>query len=267
VTAESALILALAIASTGSAGIAAGMSGEAGAVARRELAAVVAGNLLLLPALAWLLARGLGAAAGFGLIVSAAAPGGSTGPLLAIFAGGDAKVAARLFVVLTVAGTAGALAATLAVGPGGAATVARAALIVTATAIAPLAAGLALAARRRATAARIAPWLSRVSLALLVVTIALLTIRHAHRTVLADLAAATVIVAASLALGALAGRGRALATAQVSAVRNLTLALVVVAAVGAPPEATGAVLGYGLVMYLATGAVAIAARRVRGSRS
>jgi bile acid:Na+ symporter, BASS family len=258
---EGILIVVLAIASTASAGIAAGLAGNDGAVGRTALAAIVAGNLILLPALAWLLARGLGAAAGFGLIVAAAAPGGSTGPLLAVIAGGDARFAARLFVVLTVAGTAGALAATLAVGPGGAAAVARAAVIVAATAIGPLAAGLALAARRRDLAVRVAPWLSRISLALLVVTIGLLAVRHAHRAALPDLAAATVIVAASLGLGALGGRGHAIATAQVSAVRNLTLALVVVAAVGAPPEATGAVLGYGLVMYLATGAVAIAARR------
>lgn len=259
-TVEGALILVLAIASTSSAGIAAGLAGKDGAIGRGELAAVVAGNLIALPVLAWLLSSGLGSAAGFGLIVAAAAPGGSTGPVLAVVAGGDARFAARLFVVLTVAGTAGALAASLVVGPGGAASVARAAVIVAAAAIGPLAAGLALAARRRDLAIRLAPWLSRASLALLVVTIGLLTVRHAHRAALPDLAASTVIVAASLALGALAGRGRGLATAQVSAVRNLSLALVVVAAVGAPPEATGAVLGYGLVMYLAAGAVAIIAR-------
>jgi hypothetical protein len=48
--------------------------------------------------------------------------------------------------------------------------------------------------------------------------------------------------------------------AQVSATRNLTLALLVLAALDPGPRATIAVLGYGLVMYVATGAVAVVAR-------
>jgi hypothetical protein len=57
-------------------------------------------------------------------------------------------------------------------------------------------------------------------------------------------------------------RRRAIAAAQVSAVRNLTLALVVLAAIGAPPEATTAVLAYGLVMYAGAVALAAIARRL-----
>ena len=56
------------------------------------------------------------------------------------------------------------------------------------------------------------------------------------------------------------GRKEALAAAQVSAVRNLTLGLVVLTAARAPAAATAALLTYGLVMYVGASIVAAFAR-------
>lgn len=260
--AEGVLILALSVASTVSAGVSAGIAEREARLGGRA-AIVIGANLLALPLLAWLLGRAAGlGAAGAGLVIAAAAPGGSTGPLMAVVAGGDARAATRLFLMLTLAGTAGALAATIAVDAGGVAAVARAAAIVLAASVAPLLAGFALGTRRRALGARLAPWLSRLSLLLLVATIGLLAARHLHTATAPALGLGAVLVVASLAIGlAATPRAARLATAQVSAVRNLTLALVVLAAVDAAPEAIAAVLSYGLVMYIGTGVVAVVARR------
>ena len=94
-----------------------------------------------------------------------------------------------------------------------------------------------------------------------VITVGLLAVHHRHRAAGTDLAVGAALVAASQAIGLAAPtRARALAVAQVSTVRNLTLALVVLGAVGAPAEATAAVLAYGAVMYAGAGAVALIAR-------
>ena len=94
---------------------------------------------------------------------------------------------------------------------------------------------------------------ARLGLLLLVVTVGMLAVRHAHQ------ASATVIGAAtSTAIGRVTRgpRARRVAIAQVSTVRNLTLALLVLSAVAAPGEAFLAVLGYGLAMYVGAGLVA-----------
>jgi BASS family bile acid:Na+ symporter len=261
-TDEQALVGALSIASTLSVGLSVDPAAGVGRLARGAFAAVLAMNVLALPLLAWALhgALGLGLA-GAGLLVAAAAPGGSTGPLLAVVAGGEATTAARLFAITTVVGTVGALLATLALEGTGLGGLARAGLLVALASLAPLGLGVLVRARRPAWAERLAPWLSRVSLALLALTIGGLAIRHGSKAAASDLAVASIIVAASFAPALLVhGRARRLAVAQVSAIRNLTLALLVLAALDAGPRATMAVLGYGLVMYLATGAVAAVAR-------
>lgn len=261
-TDEQALVGALAIASALSVGLSVDPSAAAGRLERGSFVAVLAVNVLALPLVAWLLhgALGLGLA-GAGLLVAAAAPGGSTGPLLAVVAGGDATTAARLFAVTTVVGTASALVATLVLEGTDLAGLARAGLLVALASLAPLGLGVLVRAHRPAWAQRLAPVLSRVSLGLLVVTVGGLAVRHGSAAEASDLAVASVVVAASFAPGLLVrGRSRRLAVAQVSATRNLTLALLVLAALGAGPRATVAVLGYGLVMYLATGAVAVVAR-------
>jgi hypothetical protein len=96
---------------------------------------------------------------------------------------------------------------------------------------------------------------------LLVVTVVLFCVRYGEQAVALDLLLAGLLVLVSFA-PALIVRGRAtmIAVAQVSAVRNLALALLVLAALGAPARATLAVLSYGLAMYLGAGALAVAAR-------
>lgn len=261
-TDEQALVGALSVASTLSVGLSVDPATGAGRLERGSLVAILAVNLLAVPLVAWLLhgALGLGIA-GPGLLVAAAAPGGSTGPLLAVAAGGDATTAARLFAVATVVGTASALVATLVLEGTDLAGLARAGLLVALASLAPLGAGVLVRARRPPWAQRLAPVLSRLSLGLLVLTVGGLAIRHGSNADASDLVVASVIVAASFAPALLVrGRSRRLAVAQVSATRNLTLALLVLAALDAGPRATMAVLGYGLVMYLATGAVAVVAR-------
>jgi BASS family bile acid:Na+ symporter len=259
-----ALLLTLSVVSTLGAGVAVDRAAVASAARARAVWAVVAVHAVALPVIAWagVRATDLGAA-GAGIVVAAAAPGGSTGPLLALLARGDAALAAALFLVLTLVGTVTALAATLAFDVAGVAAVARASAIVVATGVAPLVAGIAARARRPTLAARAAPWLSRLGAALLVATIAGLALEHGDRLATpAVLAIAAAVVVASLAPAlAIAPRARALAVAQVGAVRNLTLALVVLAAVGAPGEALGAALSYGLVMYVVTIGIAVVARR------
>jgi BASS family bile acid:Na+ symporter len=261
-TDEQILVTALSIASTLSVGLSVDPAAGAGRLARGPFAAVLALNVLALPIVAWVLHGTLGLGlAGAGLLVAAAAPGGSTGPLLAVVAGGDAATAARLFASATVVGTAGALVATLAFEGTGIAGLARAGVFVTAASLVPLVLGLVLRARRPAEAQWLAPKLSRFSLVLLVVTVGGLAYRHGSQATAADLAVASVIVAVSFGPAILVhGRARRLAVAQVSATRNLTLALLVLAALDTGPRATIAVLGYGLVMYIATGAVAVVAR-------
>ena len=259
-----ALIVLLSLASTFGAGVAAAPATVRVPDARRELTMAAVVNLALVPVLAWVGARGLGLGpAGAGLVVAAAAPGGSTGPLLAALAGGDAAVAAALFVALTVAGSGTALIATLAYDVAGWAQVARAALIVTAIGLAPLAVGALVRGRRPQLAARLAPWTSRVGALLLIAVVAALIITRSSPLAPARaLALSAALVGASMAPALLIGdRARRLAVAQVGAVRNLTLALVVLTAVAAPPAAVGATLSFGLVMYAATALVAAAARR------
>ncbi len=261
-TDEHVLVIALSITSTLSVGLSVDPTAGATRLERRALAVVLALNVIALPLVAWALHRALDLGlAGTGLLVAAAAPGGSTGPLLAVVAGGDASTAARVFACATVLGTVGALVATLALDGTGLSGLARAGALVTAASLVPLAVGVGLRARRPALARWLAPKLSHTSLALLAVTVVALALRHAAQAALTDLAVASLIVAVSFGPALLVrGRARRLAIAQVSATRNLTLALLVLAALGAGPRATIAVLGYGLVMYLATGAVAVVAR-------
>jgi len=249
---ERLLVVALAIASTLAAGLAADVRGGQ-PVRPRRVAVAVAANVVALPLLAYALVRAIGLPGAGGLVIAAAAPGGSTGPLLAVLARGNAAVAALMFVVLTLAGMAAALIATMAFDVAGLSSVLIASLVVVVSSVGPLMLGLAIRARRPATAQRWQPWLSRLSLALLVATIAVLAARHGHAASAADLVVGAALTVAALAVGFVAGdRPARIAVAQVSAVRNLTLALLVLAVVGAAPAQTMAVLAYGLSMYVIT---------------
>jgi bile acid:Na+ symporter, BASS family len=262
VSVERLLVVVLAIASTLAAGLAADARGGSRLRAGR-LALVAGANGIALPLLAYGLVRLIGLDGAGGLVIAAAAPGGSTGPLLAILARGDAAIAMVLFVVLTLVGKAAALIATMALDVAGVQAVLFASLVVVSSSVGPLLAGLAIRAWRPAIARRWQPWVSRLSLALLVATIALLAARHGDAARAADIVVGLLLTLAALAIGLLAeGRTARIAVAQVSAVRNLTLALLVLAVVGAPPAATMSVLAYGLAMYVIT---LIAAARWRRS--
>jgi BASS family bile acid:Na+ symporter len=175
---------------------------------------------------------------------------------------GDEGAAAALFAVLTVAGTVTALAATLVFDVAGAGAVARAAALVTAVSLGPLVLGVVLRARRPAFAAALARWLSRLGALLLVAVVIALARAHGGDLAGTGTLGASVVLLALSALPALAlaARGRRIAATQVALVKNLTLALVVLAAVGAPPAAVGAVLSFGLVMYVIAAGFAILVR-------
>lgn len=263
-TGETLLVAALAVVSTLAAGLAAGTSApraQRRPLGRARAALVVVANVIALPGLAWALTSLIDVSGAAGLVLCAAAPGGSTGPLLAVVAGGDAALAARWFIGLTVAGTASGFVVLSVLAPRGLDGLARAAIIVAAFAVVPMLSGAVIGRRWPARGAALTPWLARLGLALLLATVGVLAVRHGHTATPAALGCAAVVVSASLAIG-LAGRTRAerLALAQVTAVRNLTLALLALAAIDSAPAATAAVLSYGLVMYGITGAIAVAAR-------
>lgn len=263
-TDEQVLIVALTVTSTLAAGLAVDRDVVATTIGRGPMVLVVAASVLALPAFAWVLCRALDiGAAGIGLLVAAAAPGGSTGPLLAVVAGGDPGTAARLFVVTTVLGTATAIGVTFGLGVFDPLHLARASLLVTTAALLPLVVGLVLRRRRPHLARWLAPRSARLGLVLLLATVVLLAVRHGHETAAIDLGVASLLVLASFAPAALVReRATRIAVGQVGAVRNLGLSLLVLAALDAPPRATLAVLGYGLVMYVVTIAIAIVARAV-----
>lgn len=260
-TLEQALILALSITSTISGGLAAALASQSNArFARRGL--VLAANVFVLPVFAWLIVRAAGVEDGaLGLVLCAAAPGGSTGPLMALLARGDPRIATQAFVLLAFAGVASALVVTSIVEADRLGDVARAAAIVLVTSVLPLAIGLLLGRHRSRLAAAIAPWTSRLSVGLLIATLVLLASRHGSSADAKTLLASTPLVVASLMIGAAGtSKGAVLAIAQISAVRNLTLVLVVLSAISAPPAAISAVLAYGLIMYVGSAFVAVAAR-------
>jgi BASS family bile acid:Na+ symporter len=260
--AADALVLLLSIASMLAAGLAAGRSTARSPRSGWRGAALVGSNLVVLPMIA-LVASGalaLGPAT-LGVMLAAAAPGGSSGPLLAGLAGGEPRAAMRLFIVLTFAGTGTALGVVGMMQAAGLVEVGRAAAIVLVVSIVPLAVAYLAASRWPSLDPRVDAWLSRASALLLLVTVGLLGFQHAAEASLSAAAASLPIVGISLALGLLMrGRKEALAAAQVSAVRNLTLGLVVLTAVRAPAAATAALLTYGLVMYAGASIVVAFAR-------
>ena len=249
---ERFLVVALAIVSTLAAGLAAETRARS-SITAGTLALVTAANVLALPLAAYLLVQAFSIEGGGGLVLAAAAPGGSTGPLLAVLGRGDAQVAAVTFLVLTLAGMVTALLATMALDIAGFTTVLAASAVVVTSSVGPLIAGLAIRARRPVLAAAWQPWLSRLSLALLGATIVVLAVRHAGAARAATVIVGAVVGAFALGIGGLVrDRASRVAVAQVSAVRNLTLVLLVLAVIGAPPAETMAALAYGLAMYVAT---------------
>ena len=257
---QSALVISLSIASTLAAGLA--VERTPTAFPRGRFALVIVANLLLVPAIAWLVTApfAMGVAT-VGILVTAAAPGGATGPLLAIVARGNPTLAARLFAFLTVIGFVTTVGACAPFFPPD--KIVRAAVpIVVGAALAPLVTGLVIRRRFPSMAMRALPWVKKASLLLLVATVTFLIHQHIARLQPFDLVVTTVIALASLAIGALGrDRAEAISIAQVSATRNLALALLVLGALGSDGRAIIACLGYGLVMLICTVVVALAQRR------
>jgi BASS family bile acid:Na+ symporter len=259
---EQALVIALSLTSTLAAGLAVDRRGGATSMRPAAIALLLVAGGVGLPLAAFALDRALVlGTAGVGMLVASAATGGSTGPLLAVVAGGDARTAARFFVASTIFGTLTAIAAIVMLDAFDPRLVGRAAVLVTAVSLAPLALGVGVRRRAPDLARRLAPMTARLGVVLLAATVVVLLVRHGHEADPVDLLVATALVGASLAL-ALFVRGRAerIAVAQVSAIHNLALALLVLSALEAPARASVAVLAYGLVMYVATAAIAIFAR-------
>lgn len=261
------LVVALSIASTLSSGLASDLPGLRGALKARAIWAALAVNLVVVPLGAWLVLP----SSMFGLLVVAIAPGGGIGPLLALLARGDAAVAGALFFVLSLGGTVVALALTLALEVQ-LVDMLRASLLVVASAIAPLVVGVAIRRRAAHLATSALPWASRLGALLLVATVMWFALQHASDLASSTLAAAGLLAAASALAGwaaacsAGADRAATIAVVEISLVRNVALALVVVTGVGGEPAAITSVLTYALVMLVGGGAIAVSSR-VRGRRA
>lgn len=228
----------------------------------RVLLPALAANLVTVPlaALVACEALDLEGPVRLGVLLAAASPGGGTGALLSLQARGDAAHAVVLQGVLAVSA--------LVVTPlwvGGStdgiplAPVVGGLLLLQ---LAPLLLGAWLRAHRPAVAARLHPRARRVAdTALLVLVVGLLVteLDQLDRTGTAGLTAMALVVAFSLTTLALpAAPAVRRATAMTTAVRNLSLALLVARSAPDPDATSLVVLTYGLVMYVS----ALAAARV-----
>jgi predicted Na+-dependent transporter len=258
------LVVALSVASTLAAGLAAEPAGIQHALARRATWDALAGNLVVVPLIAWLVLPAIvSGPAMIGLLLVAAAPGGGIGPLLALLGRGDAALAGALFLVLSLAGTVVALAVTLALDIQLAGML-RAAGLVAASALAPLAIGIVVRRRAADIARAILPWISRLGAVLLVWTVLWFSIRQGRHLAASTLGGAGLLAAASALVGWLAARStsraQAITIVQISLVRNVALSLVVVTGLGAASEAIMSILTYALVMLVGGVVLAIQGR-------
>ncbi len=243
---------------------------DRGAVATRArdlgvLGPALLANVLVVPlsALAAIAMFDLEGPVRLGILLAAASPGGGTGALLSLHARGDAAHAvvlqgllALLALVVTplwVSGAADGIALLPVVGG----------LLV--LQVAPLLAGAALRSRRPEVAERVHPLARRVAdvaLAVLVVGLLVTQLDEVDRAGVAGLAAMVLVVLACLASFALPAEAAVRrATAMTTAVRNLSLALLIARGAPEPDVTTLVVLTYGLVMYLMAAGAAVLLRR------
>jgi BASS family bile acid:Na+ symporter len=240
---------------------------------RGTLARALVLNLLAVPLLAWGVCVGLGfrEEVTVGLLLASASPGGATGPLFAAIAGAPLPLAVAVMVLLSGISIA---AVPLAVAAGlGSATeldvtslmlpMAGTLLVVQLT---PLAAGMLTLARWPDAAARFAGPLNKVAnLLLLLIIFGLLAARGGAllELGLTGVLACAGLALANLGLGALAGRDRGSrrSLALVTAVRNLSLALLLSAAFFPDPLTDASVLTFGLFTMLVPALVAALWRR------
>ena len=258
------LVIGLSVVSTLAAGLACELAGLRRAFANRATWIALAGNLVVVPLIAWFaLPPVVSGPAMTGLLLVAAAPGGGIGPLLALLGKGDASLAAALFLVLSLAGTVVAFLVTLVLDTG-LGEMARAAGLVAASALAPLAAGTVVNRRAPRLAASLRPWTSRLGALLLVATVVWFSVQRGGNVSPSVLAGAGIVAAASILVGWVAAgtaqRAVAIAVIEISLVRNVALTLVVVTGVGGGPDAIVSVLAYALVMLVAGGLLALVSR-------
>jgi BASS family bile acid:Na+ symporter len=262
--------------------LAVGTTIEPGAVRRLRrrpatMAAVVAVNVMLLPAVALVLlwVSDVDGPIGLGVLLAAAAPGGGSGALLAHHARGTAVVSVGVQALLAVVGLAAVpiwlsiAAGVLDVGTPAPPAGGLAGLVLAGVAgqLVPLLAGVWLRARRPALADRVHPVARRAADLLLAGIVVWSLLTNADR--LADVPpggylAIAIVVAVSLATYLIPGTGAAAersAVAMVTTVRNLTLALFVAGFAADADRVILAVLVYGLVMYAAAAAAVRPMRR------
>lgn len=228
---------------------------------------VVVVNALAFPAvaLAALQLVPMDDAVALGLFLSAAAPGGGTGALLALHARGDVPSAVVLQVVLAAASLA-TTPAWVSVAAGGSVDVAPLVVGLLVFQLLPLLAGAALRRRRPGPAAVVHRWSRRtadVTLAVLVAGLLVLEGDGLGRVGAPALLLAAALVALSLAAVALPVGDSAVrrSAAMTTCVRNLSLALLAATAADDPSLTSLSVLAYGLVMYLVGAAAVLLLRR------
>ncbi|GGL50097.1 hypothetical protein GCM10014719_59160 [Planomonospora parontospora subsp. antibiotica] len=237
------------------------------------LAAALIVNVVVIPAVALLIVTvlGLQGPIGYGIVLAAAAPGGGTGALLAAHARGDLALAVGLQGALAVLGLAAVPAWSALTSYGGApaaTTGGPQVLGMLAGQLIPLALGMALRSRHPTAADRAAAISRRIADVLLVAMVAYLLATTADElsalpvTAFAAFTALTTVCLAAYATPGLPDRPARRTVAMTTAVRNLSLALLIANLTTHPAEVGLTVLAYGLVMYAACGLALVAFRAV-----
>lgn len=224
----------------------------------RELAWVLVINVLLIPAVAMGLCAGMATtpAVTMAMLLCAAAPGGPMGPLLAGMAGAHLGFAVAVMVLLAMLSVFTTPVTLWLILPGDLAGTAVSPVAIAATLakfqLAPLVVGMAIRRRLPRVAAHLAPPVTRLANGLLVAVVVVLAVSKGHMlgTVggLGLLVMMTLVLACLLLGGAGQSQPITRAAALCTGVRNLALALLLVATHFPDPKTDAAVLSFGLLM-------------------
>lgn len=199
-----------------------------------------------------------------GVMLCALAPGGASATLIAARMRADAVVAAAVVIATTATSVVlTPLLVAVVLGGGDALTMfavaGRAGLTALAYQALPIALGVLVQRVHPGFAARILPWTSRIAnAALVILVVGLLATRSAELLAvgIAGLSLALIVTLAGLGLGALAAprapESTRMAIGVTTAIRSLSLALVIAAHHFPDPATTQGILVYGLLMYIAT---------------
>ncbi len=241
-----------------------------------SLGVAVVANVVAVPAVAAVAVSLIDfpAPVALGIVVSAAASGGSSGPLLVRHAGGSLALAVSLQAMLALLALAAVPLWMLVLSTESAFDLERAAGLVAGLLVAqvvPFAVGMILRRQRPPTADRVHVTAGRIADLLLlgiILWFAVTTLSHVADLPAVTLPVIVLLVSVTLAaygLPGLQGPSERAAVSMITAIRNLTLALLVVSLSTSPDLAVTTVLTYGFVMYV--GAVlALAPMRRAGAR-